>query len=75
MHLLIQILGTAAAYIITGKLGFLLAMPPGNVTAVWPPSGIALASMLMLGYQTGWGVFLGAFILNLWFFHLFLPLW
>jgi hypothetical protein len=35
-----------ALYFAGGKLGLLLAVPQGNVTLVWPPTGIALAAML-----------------------------
>lgn len=38
-------LGVAVLYLATAKLGFLMAIHPGNVTAVWPPSGIALAAL------------------------------
>lgn len=58
----------AALYILTGKLGFLVSMPPGNVTTVWPPSGIALAAILRWGYSVWPGVWLGSFLVNLWFF-------
>jgi len=40
---LLHIAGLTAAYFITGKLGIFLAIPPGYATAIWPPSGIALA--------------------------------
>ena len=43
------LLGVAVLYVATAKLGFLLAIHPGNVTAVWPPSGIALAALLIGG--------------------------
>lgn len=36
----------AALYFAAGKLGLLLAVAQGNVTPVWPPTGIALAAML-----------------------------
>ncbi len=58
----------AAIYVITGKLGFLLAIPPGNVTTLWPPSGIALAAVLLLGNRAWRGIWLGAFLVNSWFF-------
>jgi integral membrane sensor domain MASE1 len=35
-----------ALYFAGGKLGLLLAVPQGDVTLVWPPTGIALAAML-----------------------------
>lgn len=37
-------------------------MPHPNITAVWPPSGIALAAVLLCGYRLLPGVALGAFL-------------
>lgn len=54
----------AAVYFVTGKLGLLLAIPPGYASAVWPPSGIALAGTLILGYRVLPGVALGSFLVN-----------
>jgi PAS domain S-box-containing protein len=65
---LAQVLAIVAAYSLTGRLGMAVAIPPGNVTAVWPPSGIALAALLLLGARAWPGVWLGAFLVNLWFF-------
>lgn len=52
-------------YFIPGKLGFFLALPPDASTAIWPSSGFGAAGVLILGYQTLPGVFLGSFVLNL----------
>lgn len=60
----VQIVVIAGLYILTARFGFLIALPPGNVTALWPPSGIALAAGLVLGYPVGIGVWLGAYIVN-----------
>ncbi len=54
-----------AAYFVTGKLGLLLAIPPGYATAVWPPSGIALGALLLLGARYWPAVWLGSFITNI----------
>src|SRR5262249_36805676 len=35
-----------------------------SATAVWPPTGIALAALLVFGYRLWPGVFLGAFFVN-----------
>ena len=59
------VVGVAVAYWAFGKLGLSLAVPPGYATAVWPPSGIALAAMLIFGYRIWPGVFLGSFAVNL----------
>jgi PAS domain S-box-containing protein len=53
------------AYFATGKLGIFLAVPPGYATAIFPPSGIALAGILLLGYRAWFSVLLGSFLLNL----------
>jgi diguanylate cyclase (GGDEF)-like protein/PAS domain S-box-containing protein len=65
---LVEALAIAIVYIATAQLGFLAAIPPGNVTVVWPPSGIALAAMLLLGYRAWAGVWLGSFLVNVLFF-------
>jgi len=53
-------------YFVTAKVGQLLAVDPGNVTAVWIPSGIILTALLTRGYYLWPGVFLGAFSGNIW---------
>ena len=55
----------AAGYYVSGKLGLLLAIPPGYATAIWPPSGIALAGLLLGGYRLWPGVVLGSFCVNI----------
>lgn len=52
-------------YVISGWLGLQLAIPPGYVTAVFPPAGLALGAMLLWGWRVWPGVFLGATALNL----------
>ncbi|HVH75537.1 MAG TPA: CHASE domain-containing protein [Stellaceae bacterium] len=53
-------------YALSGKLGLLLAVPPGYATAIFPPAGIAVAAMLIGGPATLPWTFLGSFLLNLW---------
>ena len=55
----------AAAYALTGLLGMKLSAPPGNVTAVWLPAGIAVAALLKLGRGVWPGVTLGSLACNL----------
>ncbi|PYJ81084.1 MAG: two-component hybrid sensor and regulator, partial [Verrucomicrobia bacterium] len=52
-------------YFVAGKLGLRLAFVHANATAVWPPTGIALAGLLMLGYRVWPVIFLGAFLVNI----------
>ena len=56
----------ALAYFLTAPLGQMLAIPPGNVTPVWIPSGIILAAALIRGRGVWPGIFLGAFAGNAW---------
>ena len=51
-------------YFIAGKLGLKLAFLHASASPVWPPAGIALAALLVLGYRTWPAVFLGAFLVN-----------
>jgi hypothetical protein len=55
-----------AAYVISGWLGLLLAVPPGYATAVFLPAGIAVAAMFVSGAVTLPGTYLGSFALNIW---------
>jgi integral membrane sensor domain MASE1 len=55
----------AAVYVVAAKLGLSLAISTRQVTAIWPPTGIALAVTLIGGYRFLPGIFLGAFTANL----------
>ena len=59
-----KILLLATAYFVTGKLGLMLAVPPGYATAIWPPSGIALAGIIVFGWRAWPGILLGSFLVN-----------
>jgi len=53
----------AAAYFVTGKLGLRFALVNPSASAVWAPTGIALAAFLLQGYAVWPAIFLGAFLL------------
>ena len=55
----------AATYVLAGRLGFLVSATNPIVSSVWPPSGVALAAMLLMGRRFWPGIALGALILNL----------
>src|SRR5262247_1526216 len=57
-------LALAAAYGIAGRLGLLLAIPPGYATVLWLPSGLALVGVLMSGARVWPGIWLGSFMAN-----------
>ncbi len=61
-----EIAAVAILYYLTGRLGRVAAPPPGIATVVWPPSGIALAALLILGNRVWPGIWLGAFLANDW---------
>jgi PAS domain S-box-containing protein len=54
------------SYIITGRLGLFLAVPPGYATAVFLPAGIAIAAMFMGGAATLPPTFFASLLLNVW---------
>ncbi len=54
----------AAVYFGTSKLGFTMASAAEQVTVVWPPTGIALAAILLFGYRVWPGIALGALLTN-----------
>lgn len=60
-----QICLLAGIYFAAAKASLLLAIPPGYASAVWPPSGIALAAAVMLGPRVWPGIWLGAALANL----------
>lgn len=60
------ILFLAACYFIVGKFSLMLAISPGFASAIWPPSGIALAALVWWDYWLWPGIWLGAFLLNSW---------
>jgi diguanylate cyclase (GGDEF)-like protein/PAS domain S-box-containing protein len=52
-------------YFAAGRGGLALAYAHGQVTAVWPPTGIALTAVFLWGYRVWPGLMLGAFLANL----------
>lgn len=53
-------------YLIMGKLGLMLALPPGYASAIFPPAGIAIAAVFVAGRAALPAVCLGSLLLNLW---------
>ena len=54
----------ALAYFVTAQIGLSLSVLEHSVTVFWPPSGIALAALLLYGYRLWPGVFFGALCAN-----------
>ena len=51
----------AIVYFVSGKLGLKLAFLNASASPVWPPTGIALAAVVLLGYRMWPAIFLAAF--------------
>jgi integral membrane sensor domain MASE1 len=60
----VSIVAVAAVYVACGKVGLDLAFTTGSVTAIWPPTGIALAALVLGGYRMWPAVALGALLTN-----------
>ncbi len=56
---------TAAAYLVSAEFGFSLAFATKQVSAVWPPTGIAVVALLVFGVRIWPGIFVGALLANL----------
>ncbi|MBI3896978.1 MAG: MASE1 domain-containing protein [Gammaproteobacteria bacterium] len=54
----------AVVYILAGKFGLHFAAVHRSASAVWPPTGIALAAVLIFGYRVWPAILLGAFVVN-----------
>src|SRR5437588_10098200 len=52
-------------YLIAGKLSLHLAFVHKSASPVWPPAGIALAGLLVLGFRVWPAIFVSAFLVNL----------
>jgi two-component system cell cycle sensor histidine kinase/response regulator CckA len=62
----VAILGLAAAYFVAGVIGLQVASAgDGHATLIWPPTGIALAALLLLGLRTWPGIAIGALAVSI----------
>lgn len=62
---MISIVVLALLYLIFAKLGLAMAVTHKNVTLVWPPTGLAIAALILKGPKLWPGIMLGAFVSNL----------
>jgi signal transduction histidine kinase/CHASE1-domain containing sensor protein len=63
---IVPVLTLTVTYVVAGRLGLWLAVPPGYATAIWPASGLALAGVLMGGSRVWPGICLGSILVNIW---------
>ena len=54
-----------AVYIAAGRISLLFAFANANASPVWPPTGLAIGALLLLGLKAWPAIALGAFVVNL----------
>ncbi len=59
---LLKILALAVIYHLAARVGLAMAYVQINVSPVWPPTGIALAALLIFGYSLWPGISLGVLL-------------
>ncbi|MEU0696647.1 MASE1 domain-containing protein [Streptomyces niveus] len=60
----LTILAVAALYYATARLGLLQQLVRGQVTPLWPPTGISVAALLLFGTRVWPGIAVGALAVN-----------
>lgn len=65
MEYALAISALAIVYIVAARAGLMMDAVAGFATLVWPPSGLALAALLVFGAGLWPGVLIGAFVANL----------
>src|SRR5215475_1757976 len=63
---LLEAILLAALYLLLAKLGLHIHPVNNFATLVWPPTGLALVAMLVLGLRFWPSIALGAFLANVW---------
>jgi PAS domain S-box-containing protein len=63
--LAVKIVVVGVAYYVSARLGLKLALIQRNVTPLWPPTGIAVVALLVLGRRVWPGILVAAFLVNL----------
>ena len=60
----LEVVVLTVVYFAAGKLGLSLAVVNDSTSAVWPPAGLAMGAMLILGPRVWLAVAVGAFLVN-----------
>jgi PAS domain S-box-containing protein len=59
-----RLAGAGILYLLAGMAGLAVPFTAGNVSPVWPASGVALACLLLYGWRCWPAIFLAAFLVN-----------
>ena len=62
---LATVIAVAFVYVLAALAGLRIDRVSGFATLVWPPTGIALAAVLLLGWRVWPGIFIGALTANM----------
>jgi PAS domain S-box-containing protein len=60
-----QLAAACAMYFAAGIIGLAVPFTAGNVSPIWPASGVALASLLLFGWRCWPAIALAAFLVNM----------
>jgi signal transduction histidine kinase/CheY-like chemotaxis protein len=60
----LELFGIGLAYFVLAKIGLGLASIHPSASPIWPPTGVALAAVMLRGYRIWPAIFLGAWIAN-----------
>jgi integral membrane sensor domain MASE1 len=60
----IELLAIGLAYFAFAKIGLALASIHPSASPIWPPTGLALAAVMLRGYRVWPAIFLGAWLAN-----------
>ena len=61
-----RIMLVALAYLVAAVVGLSLVLPAGYTSPLWPAAGLALAVILLCGNRCWPGIWIGAFLVDLW---------
>jgi PAS domain S-box-containing protein len=61
---LARLAAVAILYFVAGKIGLSLAVIHPSASAIWAPSGVALAALLLMGVRAWPAIFVAAFLVN-----------
>ena len=60
----IELFGIGLAYFVLAKIGLAVASIHPSASPIWPPTGLALAAVMLRGYRIWPAIFLSAFVAN-----------
>src|SRR5438309_11382269 len=64
LHYIAGLIGIGLTYFVLAKSGLALALIHPSASAIWPPTGFALAAIVLWGYRIWPAIFLAAMIAN-----------